>query len=193
MKKSRIVLVLCMMVVIAVASVAGTIAWLTDTTEPVTNTFTPTDIDITLAETEANWSKQLSPGVEYAKDPKVTVEGSDKNVDIYLFVKVVENDCATYLDYELNLEGWTALGTANPGVYYREVAASTEDQSWYLLKGTTTNANGAVTVKSTLQKADEDASTLSMPAANLEMEFTAYAIQKAGFNTAALAWAEVSK
>ena len=198
MKKSRIVLVLCMMVVIAVASVAGTIAWLTDTTDPVTNTFTPTGIGIKLEETwntdddedgeKESWKAQMIPGKEYAKDPKVTVVLNETNVEIYLYVKVEENDCQTYLNYELNIgdgiNGWTAVKDVE-NVYYRAVRPEEEDQSWYLLK------DNKVTVDPNLQKADEDASTLSMPGAQT-MKFTAYAIQKEGF-TPETGWAEVSK
>ena len=181
MKKSRIVLVLCMMVVIAVASVAGTIAWLTDTTTPVTNTFTTAGIDISLAETSEN-EFQMIPGKEYAKDPKVTVEDAT-DVDIYLYVKIEEGECQTYLNYALNLEGWTAL-TEGGNVYWREVGANDTEKSWYLLQG------NKVTVDPDLQKADNDNDTLSMPGEDLELKFTAYAIQKEGF-TPASGWDKI--
>lgn len=196
MKKSRIVLVLCMMVVIAVASVAGTIAWLTDTTDPVTNTFTTAGIDIDLTETpnQANgkWSAQLIPGKEYAKNPVVSVVRVDDpatekvegptDVDIYLFVKVTEtNSPKNYLSYQYAWEaadsGWTPLdGVA--GVYYRTVGANDTEISWDLIVG------NKVTVLSTLKKD-------GMPAAEPTITFTAYAIQQAGFATAELAWDEI--
>ena len=41
--------------------VAGTLAWLTDTTGEVKNTFTTSDINITLTETESNVDNDGSP------------------------------------------------------------------------------------------------------------------------------------
>ena len=190
MKKSRIVLVLCMMVVIAVASVAGTIAWLTDTTTPVTNTFTTAGIDITLTEAgnqeDGSWSAQLIPGKEYAKNPVVAVDGDVTNVDVYLYVKFDASTSANYLDYTstLNTEnGWT-LVNGQTNVWWREVKEGDATKSWHLLDG------DKVTVKDELQKAGSE--TLPMPANALTMTYTAYAIQTEGF-TPETGWTEVSK
>ena len=51
--KKAIALSLAIMILVA-ASVAGTIAWLQDTTQVVTNTFTTSNIDITLSETDSD-------------------------------------------------------------------------------------------------------------------------------------------
>ena len=68
-------------VLIVGISVGGTLAWLTDTTTPVTNTFTVGDINITLAESE-NLNLKMVPGNTITKDPKVTVKGDTAFVTV---------------------------------------------------------------------------------------------------------------
>ncbi len=200
MKKKTFVLLLAL-VLIAGAAVGGTLAWLTDTTDAVQNTFTTSDIDITLAETTTEY--KMVPGCTIEKDPKVTViAGSEK---CYLFVKIEElnkfSDFMTY-DMAVNSDGtaiWTALTGVN-GVYYRVVDASNEDQVFYVLKGDTTYPNGLVTVKDTVTKemmnsfdADKDGVLSDAEKATLPtLTFTAYASQymknNTEFFTAAEAW-----
>ena len=76
------------------------------------------------------------------------------------------------------------------GVYYREVDATTANAgvSYYILKGDATYPNGVVTVSENLTK-NEVNSITTQP----KLTFTAYAVQKDGFDTAAAAWAEASK
>ena len=153
-------------------------AWLTDKTPSVTNTFTTSDINIELKETKNNF--QMIPGWNIEKDPKVTVKvGSEA---CYLFVKLEKStNFDTFMTYEM-ADGWEALPEA-PGVFYREVAAATTDTTFEVLKG------NQVTVKDTVTNADMTAAETDKPT----LTFKAYAIQKSGFNAAADAWAEVSK
>ena len=59
--------------VLVIGCVAGgTVAWLVAKTDPVVNTFTYGDINITLAETTGPDYK-IIPGKDIEKDPKVTV------------------------------------------------------------------------------------------------------------------------
>lgn len=177
MKKS-IALVLALVLVVG-GVVGGTIAWLTDKTEEIKNTFTVGNIDITLAETTTDY--KMIPGETIAKDPKVTVVGGSEAC--WLFVKITESanldDFITYAP----VEDWIAL-EGNDGVYYREVAAAADDQEFAVLEGNEVTVNGDVT------KAKMDAiedGTATEPT----LTFKAYAIQKAGFDTAADAWEEV--
>lgn len=133
--------------------VAGTLAWLTDKTESVTNTFTTSNIDITLKETTGS-DYQMIPGFTITKDPKVTVSAGSE--DCYLFVKLEESD--NYSDYLENYkisDGWKQLKNGETdvdGVYYREVESNdTSDQPFYVLK------NNQLTVKSSVTKADMEA------------------------------------
>lgn len=111
MKKKIALLMACVMA-FGIA-VGGTLAWLTDATQEVKNTFTDSDINITL--TEATGSEyQMVPGHTIAKDPKVTVDSTSE--DCWLFVKVTESttpDLDAYISYAI-AEGWAVVdGSAN--------------------------------------------------------------------------------
>lgn len=175
-----LVMALALMLVIG-CTIGGTLAWLTDTTEAKVNTFTVGNIDIELNETDRPY--KMVPGTELDKDPKVTVKsGSEAS---WVFVKIEEsNNLDAFISYDV-ADGWTAL-TGVDGVYYRTQAATTADVTYSVL------TNDKVTVKDTVTKAMMDAITAGT-ADEPTLTFTAYAIQQAGFETAALAWAEVSK
>ena len=99
--KKSLMIVLCAVVLVA-ATVAGTLAYLTDR-ETVTNTFTVGDVQITLDEAKVNPdgtkvdpeqrvqanSYHLIPGKTYVKDPTMTVEeGSEES---YVRIRVTVN------------------------------------------------------------------------------------------------------
>ncbi len=177
MKKKTLALVLAL-TLLAAGVVGGTLAWLTDRTAEVKNTFTVGDINIDLTETTRDY--KMVPGNKLDKDPTVTVKANSEAC--WLFVKVTEStDLKDFITYAI-AEGWTALPDVN-GVYYREVPASAADQTFSVLAGNTVTVNTTVT-KTMLETAKTDAPTLT---------FKAYAIQKDHFATAAAAWAEVSK
>lgn len=162
-------------------AIGGTVAWLTAKTDPVVNTFTYGDINITLAETTGE-NYKIIPGVDIAKDPKVTVEKDSEAC--WLFVKVEK--AGTFVEGKVTysiVDDWTKLtGVAGvDNVYYREVDAVTADTSFAVLK------DNMVTVSNTLTKQDIKDIT-----ANPSLTFTAYAVQKDGISTAADAWAKVS-
>ena len=159
-------------------------AWLMDNTETVTNTFTVGDINIKLTETENTY--KIVPGVDIAKDPKVTVEA--KSEACWLFVKVVETDWPPYTENDdatrkvsyAIADGWTPLA-GETGVYYREVPADETDQYFYVL------ADNKVTVSENLTKAEINAITAIATPPTLR--FTAYAVQREGMASAEAAWA----
>ena len=183
MKKKSLALVLALAMIV-VCVVGGTLAWLTATTPEVKNTFTTSDIDITLAETTGT-SYQMIPGYTIAKDPKVTVlAGSEK---CYLFVKVVKSaNFDTFMTYDM-ADGWTALDGVN-GVYYRVVDTADMGTAYSVL------ANDRVTVRDTVTKADMNALKAD-DAIQPTLTFTAYACQYNNSNNthfdAAAAWAKV--
>ena len=184
MKKKSLALVLALAMIV-VCVVGGTLAWLTATTPEVKNTFTTSDIDITLAETTGT-SYQMIPGYTIAKDPKVTVlAGSEK---CFLFVKVVKStNFDTFMTYEM-ADGWTqGDGTDIPSnVYYRVVDASATNQEFGVLKDNQVTVSGDVT-KGMLNALTE--------ATQPTLTFTAYACQYNSSNntpfTAEAAWAKV--
>lgn len=183
MKKKSLALFLALALVL-VGAIGGTLAWLTDSSDKVVNTFTGSDIDITLTETKKDF--KMVPGYTISKDPKVTVEaGSEK---CYLFVKLEKSaNFDSFLTYEI-ADGWTALSGAD-GVYYRTVDASNADQGFAVLK------DDQVTVKDSVTK--EMMNGLTEAANNYPtLTVTAYASQ---FNknatetfTAAQAWTNIS-
>lgn len=177
MKKKTLALVLALTLLVA-GVVGGTLAWLTDQTDEVKNTFTVGDINIGLTETTADY--KMVPGNTIAKDPTVTVKANSEAC--WLFVKVTEStDLKDFITYAI-AEGWTALSGVD-GVYYREVPASAADQTFSVLAGDAVTVRSDVT-RTMLETAKTDAPTLT---------FKAYAIQKDHFATADAAWAEVSK
>ena len=183
MKKKSLALVLALAMIV-VCVVGGTLAWLIDKTDPVTNTFTYGDIDITLAETTGT-SYKMIPGYTIAKDPKVTVlAGSEK---CYLFVKVDKStNFDSFMAYTI-AAGWEALDGVN-GVYYRVVDTAGMGTAYSVL------ANDQVTVKDTVTKADMNALKAD-DAIQPTLTFTAYACQymknSTQWFTAAEAWAKV--
>lgn len=175
MKKKTLALVLALTLLVA-GVVGGTLAWLTDQTDEVTNTFTVGDINIDLTETTTNY--KMVPGNTIAKDPTVTVKANSEAC--WLFVQVTEStNLKDFITYAI-AEGWTEL---EAGVYYREVPASAADQAFSVLAGDAVTVKSDVT-RTMLETAKTDAPTLT---------FQAYAIQKDHFATADAAWAEVSK
>lgn len=167
-------------------TIGGTLAWLTDKTAPVVNTFTVGNIDIDLSETTTAY--KMVPGNPITKDPKVTVEAESEAC--WLFVKVEKSsNLDNFIEYTM-ANGWTQLigadGNAVKGVYYREVPASASKQEFGVL------ANNRVTVKGDVTKTMMDA-IKSGEASEPTLTFTAYAVQKDNITTAAAAWAEASK
>ena len=187
MKKKTIALIVCLTLIIGCA-VGGTIAWLTDKTDPVVNTFTAGDVDITLAESE-NLNLKMVPGNTITKDPKVTVAANSEAC--WLFVKVDKSaNLDSFISYTI-ADGWTpGEGTGEGkngvpvGVYFREVAASGTNQTFSVLAGDT------VTVKTDVTKAMLDGLSVE-GATQPTLTFTAYACQKDNVTTAADAWAKV--
>ena len=179
-KVRRALLSLSMVLVMMLVAVGGTIAWLTDKTAPVVNTFSPSEIDITLTETTGSNYKMV-PGVEVDKDPKVTVNANSEAA--WVFVKIEEaNAFDTYFaDYEKKVTdaGWTKL---EEGVFYRQVAASGSDQEFKVFN------DDKLLVLSTVTNQMMSAAETAKPT----LTFTAYAIQQEKFATAQAAWTEVS-
>jgi predicted ribosomally synthesized peptide with SipW-like signal peptide len=165
-----VVLVLC-------CAIGGTLAWLTDRTNPVVNTFTVGDINIELKETTTNY--KMVPGNTITKDPKVTVKANSEAC--WLFVKVEKSsNFDNFMTYEM-ADGWTALPSV-AGVYYREVAATTTATELSVLK------DNSVLVKDSVTKADLNALTRdTFPT----LTFTAYAVQKDNVADATTAWGKL--
>ncbi len=217
-KSKAVVLTLCA-VLLVVASVMGTMAYLTSK-DNVTNTFTVGKVKLTLDETKvdeygekyltsdsSSVSKpdaakvqantyNLVPGHTYIKDPTVHVEKDSE--DCYVFVKV-ENGLASFekegnttiATQITNTNGWTQL-TDKEGKVVAGVYYKSVSKS---------TSDQDLTVFSSFTLANdanskEDWSSLS----DANIKVTAYAIQQDGFTTSAAegsaeyqAWEVVSK
>lgn len=183
-----LMLVLALALIVGVAG-GATFAWLTAKSDTVVNTFTYGDINITLAESTGSDYK-IIPGVNIAKDPKVTVKAGSEAC--WLFVKIEEENWPEFADGEGKVnygiaDGWTAL-TGVENVYYRTIDdAVTADTEFYVLKGNDTYPKGVITVSDTLTKID-----IKGLSATPKLSITAYAIQKDGMTDAVAAWAAIN-
>ncbi len=194
MKKGIKVLALAVCAIaLVVASVFGTLAYLTSK-DTVINTFTVGNVKITLDETpvdndgkaidgervKANAYK-LVPGATYDKDPTIHVDANSEKC--WLFVKV-ENGIASieaapdeaYKTIAEQMEnfGWTPVDNADGIFAYNASVSGGSDVvvfNGFKIAGTTTNDK--------LAELGDHGATITV---------TAYAIQAAGFDTAAEAW-----
>lgn len=199
MKKSvkALLLVMCA-IVLVVATVFTTLAFLKDETDALTNTFSVGKVDITLKEMNAAGNEvdaggennyyKLIPGTEYTKDPFVTVvEGSENS---YVFIKVKDN-VSTIKDF-------ISEGLVVDEVVWKEYkgdAGLEANEKLYYLEHTAT----AVDKRYDLYKADKftlnsDLGSEISSYTGLEIVYTAYAIQKdATIDTVEEAWAEFAQ
>ena len=164
MKKKSFVMVLALVLVFAVA-VGGVVAWLTDTTTPVTNTFTVGDINIELTESE-NLDLKIVPGNTITKDPKVTVQPNSEAC--WLFVKVEKANWNDKLTYTIAGENDWILYNENGNIayYYQKVDATGATK-----KEIPVLAGNVVNVSNNLAKGEITAApTLTFTAAAVQQE-----------------------
>ena len=200
MKKKATIAVTALLLVLCFA-IGGTLAWLKAETKPVVNTFTYGDINIDLSESE-DLDLKMIPGNDIEKDPTVTVKAGSEAC--WLFVEVEESDnFDNFMTYAI-AEGWTLYDTGTTGsnidtvtnkdyVIYREVTALDKDQEFNVLKDNTVTVKNTVTKQmlNALDKNEDGSDKTESEKTYPTLTFTAYAVQKDGFNTAALAWAKI--
>ena len=191
-RSKALVLTLCA-VLLVVATVMGTMAYLTST-DTVTNTFTVGKVAITLDEAKVNQNGEavtpavrvkaneykLIPGHSYTKDPTVHVAADSE--DSYIFVKV-ENGIAPFevagdkaIANQIEKNQWNDLKGVTD-VYYKEY--------------TSANAQKDLVVFENFEIADTAGSTdawNNVNPQNTKGTVTAYAVQKDGFADANAAW-----
>lgn len=187
----RLVIMIASLSLVLCTVIGGTLAWLVTKTDPVVNTFTYGDINITLHETDTNKdgdsdpntnTYSMVPGHTITKDPKVTFKANSE--DAWLFVKLEKvNNFDDFMTYEI-ASGWTALDNVD-GVYYREVSKATQDAEFTVIKDDTVTVKGEVT-KEMLNALDANGAS-NYP----KLIVTAYAVQRDNnIATAADAWAK---
>lgn len=180
--KKRYVKPAIVLSLVVILGIAGSLAYLTDTTDVVTNQFTAgEDIDITLEETGTtadasgvlvNDGYTIIPGATESKDPHVIV--ADDSEKVYVYVDVIEDigsgtgeDFSAYIDYAVSND-WVKVdtGTANAsgtttyvytgGASDNNPVAVEAEEVLYILAGTT-NTNGEVTYPTSITNAMLDA------------------------------------
>ena len=176
--KKRIAMILAVVLLLVIA-IGATIAWFTDTTQTVENTFTVGNIDITLGETDNGLDGdedkntndyKMIPGWTITKDPVATVKGGSE--DAWLFVEIIESEnFDDFMTYAISA-GWETVVPETEGVTVigRRVAAKAENQPFAILK------DNEVKVLDTVKKENMDAiinGTDTEPTLN----FKAYAVQ----------------
>ncbi len=182
-KKRRIATIVSLVLIVCIA-VGATLAWLTDTTSTIENTFTVGKVDIDLTETKpTNNTAKMVPGSSIDKDPKITVAADSE--DCYVFVRIVETNNTLTSDSSKKYINWTVAsgwtqgdGTNIPAnVWYRN--DGTANASFAIL------ANDKVDVENAITSADMNAVTTNTQP---KLTFTGYAVQKDNLS-ATEAWA----
>ena len=188
-------LVLCA-ILLVVASVMGTLAYLQDETKTITNVMTVGNVKITLSESvvdvygkvttgkivadangvigESN-SYKLIPGRAYTKDPTIHVDDNSENC--WLFVEVVnpiagieetdQNDGYATIAEQMAANGWKKLNSVD-NVYYHDVVSA--------------GANVIVFDHFKIEDSFNGAGNYA------DVTVTAYAVQAEGFASAQDAW-----
>jgi len=183
--KKAILLVLCA-ILLVVASVMGTLAYLADD-DAVTNTFTVGKVIITLDEavvdeygeeqggrTNATQEYKLIPGHTYVKDPTIHVD--DESEDCYLFIRITDEiaaiqDTAT-IAAQLDANGWDPVAGETDVFVHETIAEAGDDVDIFKtikILGTLTN------------------DTLA-PYEGKTINVIAYAVQADGMTDVAAAW-----
>ena len=157
MKKTMkaLTLVVCA-VLLVVASVAGTLAYLKDSTEAVQNTFTVGNVQITLDEAKVDEygvevedaarvtenTYRLLPGHTYVKDPTVTVLADSEDCYVRMLVTVTDADMAKL---KAAFPADTYPTFYNGDTFLLQNLVSGWDNAVWATTGDVTHANGVYT------------------------------------------------
>lgn len=202
--KSKALLLSLCAVLLVVASVMGTMAYLTSS-DTVTNTFTVGKVEIKLDETDvtnptgprvqAN-SYKLLPGLTYTKDPTVTVKAGSEPSYVKMtvtFTKAKELDAIfapSGADMTSIFNGYDSTNWIDKGNTEDTVKNTRTYEFWYKETVAAPTADvvlnalfDSITVPETITK--EQLDTIK----GMTITVNAYAIQADGFGSAEEAWA----
>lgn len=202
MKKGlkALLLVMCA-IVLVVATVFTTLAFMTSKTATITNTFSVGDVTITMDEAKVDtygnllnnsgnvWQEgdtladrvtantyKLVPNASYTKDPTIHVKAGSEQA--YVFVSVangiaaIEAEGATQIEEQMTANGWNKHSTVE-NLWYKTDAVDARNQAVDVTVFTNFKVAGNAAVDSY-----KDAS----------ITLVGYAIQKEGFDSAEDAW-----
>lgn len=165
----KLIVALLSFVLLFGGTFGSSLAWLLDTSDDVANTFTTSDINIELKESD-DLDLKMIPGHTIEKDPEVTV--IKKSEDCWVFVKITEDlgawddnkkpddndnpEFADYLSYDI-ADGWTrgdggdvadgeTPNNVPTNVIFRQVKYNeTNDQTFGILDDDIVTVSGDVT------------------------------------------------
>jgi hypothetical protein len=185
----KVLVLLLAGILMCTIAVEGTLAWLIDRSETVTNTFTYGDVNIDLEESDTNRDDdddpdtneyEMTPGESIDKDPTLTVFADSKAC--WLYVKMVKSDnFDDFMEYEMS-DGWMQLKDANgvdvEGVFYRQVPEGNgvDDMVFEVIKDDTVYVKESVT-KEMLNALDPEGEDANYPT----LTVVGYAVQYSGF------------
>lgn len=210
MRRKKATIIAVCVAAIAAVSVVGSLAYLTDTTGPVENTFTIGKLldekdEFVLKEHDANETKTGSgvytldmdtevdgneytvlPGVDIPKDPFVATrdengDPAELKLDAYVFVEVVD-DTGDALSFTVDTSKWTELSNAEGPNGGKVYMIGTDG-----LVTAGTSINEVILAKNTNgYEITVEAAVITDPGS---IEFYGYMIQAGTFADAAAAWA----
>ena len=212
MKNKKTLGIIVAMALVAVLSVAGTLAYLQKSTGPVTNTFSASgllddDANFELKEHKAeiadadkgtgkytlgteevtsNNYTEIVPGQNVDKDPFVRIKANALKTDAYLFIESLEKLPAG-LTWAIDDTNWTVLDDVNPKVN----AATGETATVYAYKingGKIDAGNTEDIVVNIIKGKIVDVADTYEGGEGEHLDFYAYLTQAAGFDTAKAAW-----
>lgn len=203
MNKKKLGMTIGSLALVGAIAVGGTLAYLSDTTDVVKNTFTVSDaIDIVLDEQEynnpvpnrvlANTYDDVLPGLSYDKDPTVTVVNYE--VSQYVFMAVKTSNDVNYVADTVDWEDVSETVQAPDGYkvykYNTVVSEATEDYN-PVDDGSMNYQEGIqLTPLFTEVTVDSDLNTGSQQLENIEVR--AAAVQSDGFTDWENAYAQIS-
>lgn len=185
MKLKKIALTVTAVALVAAVSIGGTMAFLQDTTETITNTFTMGNVDIAVLErksdtetyaAEALTYTDVEPGVSYGKDVVIENTTTTSNA-AYVRLKVTYN--ADYVTLGDTGAGWTKTSGGSAGLV---TDTFTYDSRALAAGDTTTPAFTQFTVNAKITEGTQIAG------ADLNIAVVGEAIQTGSFENATDAW-----
>ena len=119
-RSSKKGLALLLSLVLVIGCVAGgTLAWLVDSSETVTNTFSVGDINITLSETTGT-SYKILPGGTSAKDPTLKIQQGSEKCWVYVLVdNTVVLNGEVVATPNIDKSDWSVVETNGTKTLYR--------------------------------------------------------------------------
>ena len=117
---SKKALAMLLSLVLVIGCVAGgTLAWLVDSSETVTNTFSVGDINITISETTGT-SYKILPGGTSAKDPTLKIQQGSEKCWVYVLVdNTVVLNGEVVATPNIDKSDWSVVETNGTKTLYR--------------------------------------------------------------------------